>query len=65
LGKKHLREDVATFEDKEWTVRVLKEGYAIDFVESILVMKSQEVHATFRFKNDVVGNYQLWQGHLH
>jgi hypothetical protein len=26
---------VATFEDKEWTVRVLKEGYAIDFVESI------------------------------
>jgi hypothetical protein len=47
LGKTSFREDVATFEDKEWTVRVLKEGYAIDFVESILVMKSQEVQQLF------------------
>lgn len=57
-----FREDVATFEDKEWSVRVLKEGYEIDFVESIF---SYEVKRTrkqlfFRFKNDVVGNYQLW-----
>jgi glycosyltransferase involved in cell wall biosynthesis len=63
VWEKHpFREDVATFEDKEWTVRVLKEGYAIDFVESIF---SYEITRSprqlfFRFKNDVVGNYQLW-----
>ena len=57
-----FREDVATFEDKEWTVRVLKAGYEIDFVPSIF---HYEMYRTpkqqfFRFKNDVVGNYQLW-----
>jgi len=57
-----FREDVATFEDKEWTVRVLKAGYEIDFVPSIF---HYEIHRTpkqhfFRYKNDVVGNYQLW-----
>lgn len=57
-----FREDVATFEDKEWTVRVLKEGYAIDFVESIFSyeIKRNPKQLFFRFKNDVVGNYQLW-----
>jgi hypothetical protein len=44
FGKTSFREDVATFEDKEWTVRVLKEGYAIDFVESIFVMKSKNIN---------------------
>lgn len=63
IWEKHpFREDVATFEDKEWTVRVLKEGYAVDFVPAIF---SYEIKRTphqlfFRFKNDVVGNYQLW-----
>lgn len=57
-----FRNDVATFEDKEWTVRVLKAGYEIDYVPSIF---HYEMHRTpkqqfFRFKNDVVGNYQLW-----
>lgn len=57
-----FREDVATFEDKEWTKRVLEQGYEIDFVPSIF---HYEIHRTpqqqfFRFKNDVVGNYQLW-----
>jgi glycosyltransferase involved in cell wall biosynthesis len=63
IWKKHpFREDVATFEDKEWTVRVLKEGYAIDFVESIFSyeIKRNPKQMFFRFKNDVVGNYQLW-----
>ncbi|MFT5251370.1 MAG: glycosyltransferase involved in cell wall biosynthesis [Flavobacteriales bacterium] len=57
-----FREDVATFEDKEWTVRVLKEGYAIDFVEAIFSYEIQRTpqQLLFRFKNDVVGNYQLW-----
>ena len=57
-----FREDVSTFEDKEWTVRVLKAGYVIDFVASIF---HYEIRRTpkqqfFRFKNDVIGNYQLW-----
>ena len=63
IWKKYpFREDVATFEDKEWTVRVLKEGYEIDFVESIFSyeIKRSPQQLFFRFKNDVVGNYQLW-----
>lgn len=57
-----FREDVATFEDKEWTVRVLKAGFDIEFAP---VVFSYEIKRTpkqlfFRFKNDVVGNYQLW-----
>jgi glycosyltransferase involved in cell wall biosynthesis len=57
-----FREDVATFEDKEWTTRVLKAGYEIDFVESIFCyeIKRTRKQLFFRFKNDIVGNYQLW-----
>ncbi|WP_372757301.1 glycosyltransferase family 2 protein [Mariniflexile sp.] len=57
-----FREDVPTFEDKEWTVRVLKAGYDIDFVPSIFAyeIKRTKEQLFFRFKNDVVGNYQLW-----
>lgn len=57
-----FRDDVATFEDKEWTVRVLREGYEIDFVESIFSyeIKRSRRQLFFRFKNDVIGNYQLW-----
>lgn len=57
-----FRDDVATFEDKEWTVRVLKEGYEIDFVPAIFSyeIKRSPKQLFFRFKNDVVGNYQLW-----
>lgn len=63
VWEKHpFKEDVATFEDKEWTVRVLREGYEIDFVESIFSYEIKRSHRQlfFRFKNDVVGNYQLW-----
>nr|WP_315142940.1 glycosyltransferase family A protein [uncultured Flavobacterium sp.] len=63
VWEKHpFREDVTTFEDKEWTVRVLREGYEIDFVESIFSyeIKRSRRQLFFRFKNDVVGNYQLW-----
>jgi len=57
-----FKEDVATFEDKEWTTRVIKEGYEIDFVPSIFCydIKRTKKQLFFRFKNDVVGNYQLW-----
>jgi len=63
VWEKHLfREDVATFEDKEWTTRVLKSGYDIDFVASVFHydIKRNKKQSFFRFKNDVVGNYQLW-----
>ncbi|XCF07742.1 glycosyltransferase [Tamlana crocina] len=61
-----FREDVATFEDKEWTVRVLKAGYRIDFVPSIFCyqIKRTQKQLFFRFKNDLVGNYQLWHEHI-
>ena len=63
VWRKHpFKEDVATFEDKEWTVRVLKEGYDIDFVASIFCsyVKRTRKQLFYRFKNDMVGNYQLW-----
>jgi glycosyltransferase involved in cell wall biosynthesis len=57
-----FREDVTTFEDKEWTKRVLEQGYEIDFVPAIFHYEIKRTSAQnfFRFKNDVVGNYQLW-----
>lgn len=63
VWEKHpFRDDVATFEDKEWTKRVLNEGYDIDFVESIFCyeIKRTKKQLFFRYKNDIVGNYQLW-----
>jgi glycosyltransferase involved in cell wall biosynthesis len=63
VWQKHpFDESVATFEDKEWTTRVLREGYDIDFVPSIFAYEITRTRTQlhFRFKNDVVGNYQLW-----
>ncbi|CDF80031.1 glycosyltransferase (GT2) [Formosa agariphila KMM 3901] len=63
VWKKHpFREDVSTFEDKEWSKRVLESGYDIEFVNSIFSyeIKRTRKQVFFRFKNDVVGNYQLW-----
>ncbi|MGB5417243.1 glycosyltransferase [Algibacter sp.] len=63
VWEKHpFREDVATFEDKEWTKRVLKAGFDIDFVASIFCYQISRTkkQVYFRFKNDLVGNYQLW-----
>lgn len=63
VWEKHpFREDVATFEDKEWSKRVLENGYDIEFVPAIF---HYEITRTpkqffFRFKNDIIGNYQLW-----
>ncbi|KRD63875.1 glycosyl transferase family 2 [Flavobacterium sp. Root935] len=60
--KHNFRNDVATFEDKEWSKRVLAEGYDIEFVESIFhyEIKRTRKQVFFRFKNDMIGNYQLW-----
>ncbi|MCF7560320.1 glycosyl transferase family 2 [Sabulilitoribacter multivorans] len=63
VWEKHpFREDVATFEDKEWTTRVLTAGYDIDFAESIFCyqINRNKKQLFFRFKNDLIGNYQLW-----
>lgn len=63
VWKKHpFNAQVATFEDKEWSKRVINEGYAIEFVPSIFSyeIKRTKKQALFRFKNDLVGNYQLW-----
>lgn len=67
IWEKHpFKEDVATFEDKEWTTRVIKEGYEIDFVPSIFCYQISRTKKQlfFRFKNDVVGNYQLWHQNI-
>lgn len=63
VWEKHpFRDDVATFEDKEWSKRVLEKGFDIEFVESIFVydIKRTKNQHYFRFKNDLIGNYQLW-----
>lgn len=67
VWEKHpFREDVATFEDKEWSKRVIKAGYKIEFVPSIFhyEIKRNKKQLFLRFKNDVVGNYQLWHQDL-
>ena len=57
-----FREDVATFEDKEWSKRVLENGFEIEFVPAIFHYEITRTSKQnfFRFKNDIVGNYQLW-----
>jgi GT2 family glycosyltransferase len=57
-----FNENVPTFEDKDWTKRVLKAGYAIDFAPVIFSynIKRNSAQEYFRFKRDVKGNYQIW-----
>jgi len=64
VWKQHpFNNNVATFEDKEWSKRVINEGYTIEFVPSIFSyeIKRTKKQKLFRYKNDLVGNYQLWQ----
>jgi glycosyltransferase involved in cell wall biosynthesis len=63
VWKKHpFKEEVATFEDKEWSKRVLEAGYDIELVPAIFnyEIKRTKQQLFFRFKNDLIGNYQLW-----
>lgn len=55
-------ENVATFEDKDWTVRVLKAGYKIEFAPAIFSYEIKRTRKQIfqRYKNDIIGNFQLW-----
>jgi glycosyltransferase involved in cell wall biosynthesis len=57
-----FKEDIQTMEDKEWTKRVLDRGYAIEFTPSIFCynIKRSNKELFFRYKNEVIGGYQLW-----
>lgn len=61
-----FKEDIRTFEDKEWTRRILKNGYDIEFSPSIFSYEIKRTRSEnfFRFKNEVVGAYQLWHQDL-
>ncbi|MFC6098040.1 glycosyltransferase [Flavobacterium qiangtangense] len=55
-------DSVATFEDKDWTVRVLKAGYKIEFAPAIFSYEIKRTRKQIfqRYKNDIIGNFQLW-----
>lgn len=57
-----FKSDIRTLEDKEWTKRVLKEGYLVEFVPSIFCYEINRTRSQifFRLKNEVIGGYQLW-----
>jgi glycosyltransferase involved in cell wall biosynthesis len=57
-----FKEDIKTFEDKEWSLRVLKEGFEIEFSPSIFCydLNRTKQQNFFRFKNEIIGSYQLW-----
>lgn len=62
IWQKHpFKSDVPTFEDKEWSKRVIAEGYKIEFVPSIFCydIKRDKKQLFFREKNEIVGGYQL------
>ncbi|MCV9927458.1 glycosyltransferase [Flavobacterium sp. LS1R49] len=57
-----FKDDITTMEDKEWSVRVLKNGFDIEFSPSIFCYDIVRNHRQifFRFKNETIGGYQLW-----
>lgn len=57
-----FNENVPTFEDKDWTKRVLNAGYTIDFAPVVFNYEIKRTNAQnyFRFTRDVIGNYQIW-----
>lgn len=63
IWKKHrFNHNVRTFEDKEWTMRMLQLGYSIQVVPSIFsyYVKRSQKQLFFRFKNDTIGGYQIF-----
>ncbi|MFD2828766.1 glycosyltransferase family 2 protein [Leeuwenhoekiella polynyae] len=63
VWQKHkFKSDITTFEDKEWSVRVLKAGYDIVLAPAIFCydIKRTKKQQFFRYKNELIGAYQLW-----
>jgi glycosyltransferase involved in cell wall biosynthesis len=63
VWKQHkFKEDITTMEDKEWSLRVIKNGFDIEFSPSIFCydIKRNPKEIFFRFKNEIIGGYQLW-----
>jgi glycosyltransferase involved in cell wall biosynthesis len=60
-NKHPFKSDITTFEDKEWSKRVIANGYKIEFVPSIFCydIKRSKAQLFFRFKNEIIGSYQL------
>lgn len=57
-----FKDDIQTMEDKEWTLRVINNGFDIEFSPSIFCydIKRDQKQNFFRFKNEMIGSYQLW-----
>ncbi|MDP3945583.1 MAG: glycosyltransferase [Lutibacter sp.] len=67
VWKKHpFKSDIQTMEDKEWTLRVIKAGFDIEFSPSIFCYDIKRNHKQnfFRYKNEVIGSYQLWHNDI-
>lgn len=60
--KEPFKDDIVTFEDKEWTKRVISKGYKIKFCPSVFCysINRTKKQLFFRFKNETIGAYQLW-----
>lgn len=59
----HFNDSVPTFEDKEWTLRLIEKGYKIEFAPVIFHyhIKRNREQAYFRFKKNIEGDYLIWQ----
>lgn len=57
-----FKNEIQTMEDKEWTLRMIKNGYNIEFSPSIFCydIKRTKIQLFHRYKNEVIGNYQIW-----
>lgn len=64
--KHNFKNDIYTMEDKEWTIRVLKEGFDIEFTPSIFCynINRNEKQLFFRYKSEIIGSYQLWHKNI-
>ena len=63
VWEKHkFKNDIQTFEDKEWSKRVLSFGYDIEFSPSIFAyeINRNSKQNFFRYKNEIIGGFQLW-----
>ncbi|WP_417887306.1 glycosyltransferase [Zunongwangia sp.] len=57
-----FNDKVPTFEDKDWTLRVVKKGYEIEFAPVVFAyeIRRSKAQSYLRKTNDLLGNYQIW-----